>query len=847
MVAIAAITLETRLAVFLQHHSPGEAFETIYLVGILVVSTVWGLGLSISTSLASVIALAYIGYWPGGHFGPFVVANGVTVVVFLLVALCTNFVAGRARVRAVEAEQRRREAEAVAVKLQESRDRLSELAEQQAALRQVATLVANAVDPPELFTAVAEEMRRCLRATTAGLWRYETSGEITLLAAGAEPALLTKLPPLGTRTPIDGDNIASRVLSTRRPARIDAYENAAGECAARLLKVGIRAAVGVPIIVDGRLWGHLAVASAAPGAMPADTEGRISAFADLVATAIANAATRGQLGELAGQQSALRRAATLVARGVDASELFKVVVEEMAQHLVAELAAVWRFESDRSAVLVVISGDADSLSVGSRMPLDGENLLAVVRESRSAARMDSSAIDNATGPAIARVREFGIRTAVGVPIIVDGRVWGASVVGSTRPEPLPADTEARLGDFADLVATALANAATRNELQTSRDQHADLAERQAALRRVATLVARGVDPSEVFHAVAEEIMRCLRVDIGAVWRFDSDGSVVLMAVSHPPGSRFVAVGERLTPEGDSAAARVWRTGAAARMDSFDSAVGQLGTRARADGVRSSVGAPVIVDGRMWGAAVAASYCLEHPPPDSEERIGDFADLVATALANAATRDELIASRARIVAAADDARRRLERDLHDGVQQRLVSLALQLRLAEGSAPPELQDLKAQLADSVAGLNAVSNELQQISRGIHPAILSKGGLGPALKTLARRCPVPVSLDVDLERRSPEPVEVAAYYVVAEALTNTAKYAHASAVNICVETNGANLLLSIQDDGIGGADIRKGSGLIGLKDRVEMLGGHMQIESHPGNGTSLHVTIPVEGTDG
>jgi signal transduction histidine kinase len=227
------------------------------------------------------------------------------------------------------------------------------------------------------------------------------------------------------------------------------------------------------------------------------------------------------------------------------------------------------------------------------------------------------------------------------------------------------------------------------------------------------------------------------------------------------------------------------------------------------------------------------------PADTEERVSDFADLVAIAIANAAARDDLIASRARIVAAADDARRRLERDLHDGAQQRLVSLGLQLRLAEGSAPP---GLKEQLAAVVSGLTAVSQELQQISRGIHPAILSKGGLGPALKTLARRCPVPVHVDVAVDRRLPDPVEVAAYYVVAEALTNAAKYAHASEVTVCAETKGVNLDLSIQDDGIGGADSRKGSGLIGLKDRVEVLGGYMQIASHPGTGTSVHVTIPV-----
>jgi signal transduction histidine kinase len=231
-------------------------------------------------------------------------------------------------------------------------------------------------------------------------------------------------------------------------------------------------------------------------------------------------------------------------------------------------------------------------------------------------------------------------------------------------------------------------------------------------------------------------------------------------------------------------------------------------------------------------------------PDTEARIGDFADLVATAIANAATRAELIASRVRIVAAGDDARRRLERDLHDGAQQRLVALGLHTRLAEASVPPEQASLREQLGDIVSGLTAVSADLQEISRGIHPAILSKGGLGPALKTLGRRSAVPVDLDLGVDRRLPDSIEVGAYYVVSEALTNAAKHARASVVKVGVETEGANLLLSIRDDGIGGADAAKGSGLIGLTDRVEALGGTLTVISPPGQGTSLQAELPLSG---
>src|SRR6202022_1544057 len=241
--------------------------------------------------------------------------------------------------------------------------------------------------------------------------------------------------------------------------------------------------------------------------------------------------------------------------------------------------------------------------------------------------------------------------------------------------------------------------------------------------------------------------------------------------------------------------------------------------------------------------IVGSSRPEPLPPDTEARVADFADLVATAIANAETHAQLTASRARIGAAGDDARRRFERDLHDGAQQRLVSLGVQPRTAEASVPPEQQALREQISDLVTSVAGVSKDLQELSRGIHPAILSKGGLGPALKALARRSAVPVGLDLSVHRRLPESAEVAAYYIVAEALTNAAKHARASEVKVCVEADDANLHLSIRDDGIGGADVGKGSGLTGLMDRVEALGGPLKISSHTGNGHSLLVKIPIE----
>jgi PAS domain S-box-containing protein len=371
-----------------------------------------------------------------------------------------------------------------------------------------------------------------------------------------------------------------------------------------------------------------------------------------------------------------------------------------------------------------------------------------------------------------------------------------------------------------------------------------LAEQQTALRRVATLVARGVEPSEVFSAVATDLGRCLGVHYSALWRYQPDGTATLLAArDDDPGLKKAPVGSEFSLEGESVAAMVLRTGRAARMDSFEDAPGPVATRLRDLGLRVAVGAPIEVGGRLWGAAIVGSYRPEPLPHDTEARVGDFADLVATAIANAQAHAELTASRARIVAAGDEARRRFERDLHDGAQQRLISLGLQLRTAEASVPPGLQRLKEQISDVVDGLVGVSEEVQEISRGIHPAILSKGGLGPALKTLARRSAVPVELALGVNRRLPESAEVAAYYVVAEALTNAAKHARASEVVVRVEADDANLHLSIRDDGIGGAAVGNGSGLTGLMDRVEALGGTMEISTHPCNGTSLLVNIPFE----
>ena len=379
-------------------------------------------------------------------------------------------------------------------------------------------------------------------------------------------------------------------------------------------------------------------------------------------------------------------------------------------------------------------------------------------------------------------------------------------------------------------------------LEASSDELRHVADEQAALRRVATLVAQASSPSEVFETVTREIALLFGADLARMERYEPDGTVTGVAAWSRDAGDQLAVGTRFVVEGASIASLVRDGAGPARVDSFAGASGPIAQEARELGIRSSVGCPIVVEGRLWGVIAASSKGDAPFPRDAEAKIAEFTELVATAIANAESRGELAASRARVVAAADDARRRIERDLHDGTQQRLISLGLELRSAEAMVPPELTELKAQLARTATGLAGATDDLQEISRGIHPAMLSRGGLGPALKTLARRSPVPVDIELHSDRRLPQPVEVAAYYVVSEALTNAAKHANATLVHVDVEAEDSVVRLSIRDDGVGGADPAHGSGLIGLRDRVEAVIGTIEITSPAGSGTSLNVEIPI-----
>lgn len=535
---------------------------------------------------------------------------------------------------------------------------------------------------------------------------------------------------------------------------------------------------------------------------------------------------------VAGEQAALRRVATLVARGASPEEVFATVAAEAGQVLRAEHTNIGRFDPGGmySVVAAWTSAATALIPVGTRKPLGGRNAPTLVSETGRPVRIDNPA--EYSGEMGEVNRATGVRASAGVPVSVDGRLWGVMLVASSG-RPLPADTETRLAAFTELAATAIANAQAREELR-------GFAEEQAALGRVATLVAQGAPPQEVFIAVAGEAGQLLRVDYTVLSRYDPDGLVTVIGGWGDQDRRPLDVGLRLKPEGRNIHALVLRTGRSARIDDYDTASGGFGDVARGWEFRASVGVPIRVEGRLWGVISAASRCGPLPA-DSEERLAAFTELAATALANAETQAALMASRARIVAAADQTRRRVERDLHDGAQQRLISLALHLRAAQATLPPGEEEIAGRLDDAIAEAVGAQQELREISHGLHPAVLSDGGLRPALKALARRSAVAVSVDVQVTSRLEEPAENTAYFVVREALANTARHARASAAAVEVVAADGALRVRVSDDGRGGADFTRGSGLTGLKDRVEAIGGRLSLRSPPGAGTVLEVILP------
>jgi signal transduction histidine kinase len=527
------------------------------------------------------------------------------------------------------------------------------------------------------------------------------------------------------------------------------------------------------------------------------------------------------------EQAALRRVATLVAREASPGEVFGVVAQEVAGSLDIPMISVVRYGSDGSASQVGAWGAANPFPVGLSWTLDGTGVAAMVAETARPARVRDYA-EVPGGIATVLAQDAGLRSAVGAPIVVGGAVWGVMLAMWTRIGA-PAEVEDRLAGFTELVATALANAQARDDLHR-------LVDEQSALRRVATAVAGVAAPEQVFDLVCRETGSLFGADTVNLVHFTPDG-VNLTVAGWSSRGVHVPVGTRLPLDG-AINELVWRSGAPGRFDTYDGVPGQLARRLRGLGIRSEVGAPVVVGGYVWGALIAGTDQPIPLPVGTEDRLARFAELIGTAVGNAADRAELVASRARIVAAGDAARLRLARDLHDGAQQRLVSVVMSLQLADQQRedPAALHRL---LSGALDNARAGIADLRELAAGMHPAILTNRGLAAAARSLADRCAVPVSVTAPAQRFAPL-VEVAAYFVIAEALTNIDKHACASRAEVGVAREQDALTITVDDDGDGGATFDAGRGLLGLRDRVEALGGTLVLESKPGQGTHLRVTL-------
>jgi signal transduction histidine kinase len=712
------------------------------------------------------------------------------------------------------------------------REQLVWLADEQAALRRVATLVARGAPPADVFDAVAEELGGLLEVGSSGLVRFEDDCTARVVAGWGR---LGEIVPSG-RLPLGGRNVVSEIARTGRSVRLDGFERTAcGPITDSTRRSGTSTAIGGPIVVGGRLWGAIVVAALEGGSLPPDAEPRLEQFVELVGTAIANAETQVELARIAQEQAALRRVATLVAEEAPVAELFGRVAEEVAGVFGQRSdAAMFRYEPDDTASVVAVWGKqpANGIRVGLTLPLDGSGVAARVFRERRPVRVDDYA---ATAGTIAEhARRHGIRAAVGCPILVQGRLWGAMVVAHYDREPFPVGTEKRVAQFTELVATAIASAEARAELRR-------LADEQAALRRVATLVAEAAAPTDVFDAVVEEVVQLLgSTQVGMMRAEDSAEITIVAQRGHDPD--LVRVGLRLPLDGESVTARVLRTGHSARLSHYERQPGTIADIARRSDVSGTVGAPITVESRIWGVITASWEGEVILPADAEERLAHFAELVGTAIANADSHDQLTASRARVLTAGDEARRRVVRDLHDGAQQRLVHTIVTLKLAQRALGADRERAESLVAEALDNAEHSNAELRELAHGILPSVLTRGGLRAAVRAVVSRLEVPVDLDVT-SARLPDEIEASAYFIVAETLTNVAKHAQATRAEVTASVDGTTLRLRVRDDGVGGAD-PQGHGLLGIRDRVAALGGHLQIESPPGAGTVLTAELPFQG---
>ena len=532
-----------------------------------------------------------------------------------------------------------------------------------------------------------------------------------------------------------------------------------------------------------------------------------------------------ELSRIAAEQAALRRVATLVAEGVGEPELLSAVTYEIGRLFDAQRAATMRWEGDTIRVIGDWNEDSGQMrGTGRTYSYGGDTITARVVETMGPARINS--LDDLTSDfARARWRQLGLNATIGAPIIVGGEIWGLVTASRVRPDPFPDQAEYRLGDFAALVALAIANADARRET-------AVLVAEQSALRRLATLIAAGRSQEEVLAAVTAEVGPLFEASNVELVASESVLDEIVVVAGWNRDGTPVEPGSLHHPTAGGAVLRVLETGIASRSQ-----------EGRLEPIESSaVAAPLIVSASLVGALVATRSYGDVFAAGSEIRLRSFADLAAQAIANERAQADLRESRARIVRTADETRQRLERNLHDGAQQRLVSVSIALRLGTAMLPGSPEEARPLLVSASDELAQALQELRDLARGLHPSILTDRGLGPALEALAGRAPVPVELKNRLDVQLSADIEAALYYVVAESLTNVAKYARATAANVRLHCTDGSARVEVADNGLGGADPSRGSGLRGLIDRVEALGGRLDIESPATGGTRVSAELPV-----
>jgi signal transduction histidine kinase len=372
---------------------------------------------------------------------------------------------------------------------------------------------------------------------------------------------------------------------------------------------------------------------------------------------------------------------------------------------------------------------------------------------------------------------------------------------------------------------------------------------QAVARRTAMLVAHGLPPEMVFREVAGAIGSVHDADYSLISRYEPDQTMSVVAFWAAPDAAGLGVpdhlrwepGLRWKMEESTCAAETLRTGKPTRRTA-DQIGGDVGHWVRSLGVGHVLACPIKLQDQVWGEMALLYRCVKPPPEGTEQQVANFVELAGCTIAQAESRTQLIASRARLVKVFDAARRGLERDLHDGVQQRLVSLGLQLREAEACVPSGQQALEGHLRHIDEDLREIMRQVHEISHGLRPALLARGGLATALPSLARGFKIPVEFDINLPDQLNESAEMALYYFVSESLTNIAKHSHAHRATVQARRDDGVVSVAIHDDGSGGANPRQGSGIVGLQDRVEALGGTFKITSPPGEGTTIRATVPA-----